>query len=214
MTGRSRSPPGSRKLSRGNAFVVAAVIVALPFLHRPVALPVAARLWRKGDPAKTELARELTGLIAAAPARRGRAVHVVADGACICSQLRSLPPGVTLTGPLPRHATLYGIHPELDYPPLRRGRRGRPYARTSAQCRSRPWPSRCGRSVLSAGYHVEERPTCNRQSRLQAVDDSPVRSPYPVSRSVTRPAVHLTSSAAGSGERDRVVAADRPAADH
>jgi DDE superfamily endonuclease len=104
--GSLKPAPGNRKLSRGNTFVVAAVVVALPFPGRPVALPVAARLWRKGGPAKTQLARELIGLIAAAPARRGRAVHVVADAAYICSQLRRLPPGVSLTGPLPRHACL------------------------------------------------------------------------------------------------------------
>jgi hypothetical protein len=120
--------PGNRKLSRGNTFVVAAVVVMLPFLDRPVALPVAARLWRKGGPAKTQLARELIGLIAAAPACRGRAVHVVADGGYVCSELRRLPPGVTLTGPLPRHAALYDIHPELDNPLLHRGR-GRPRTR-------------------------------------------------------------------------------------
>jgi DDE superfamily endonuclease len=127
--GSLKVPPGSKKLSRGNTFVVAAVIVALPFLHRPVALPVAARLWRRGGPAKTQLARELIGLIAAAPARRGRAVHVVADGAYICTELRALPAGVTLTGPMPRHASLYEVHPELDYPPARGRQRGRPRAK-------------------------------------------------------------------------------------
>jgi DDE superfamily endonuclease len=121
--------PGNRRLSRGNTFVIAAVIVELPFLGRPVALPVAARLWRRGGPAKTALARELIELIAAAPARRRRAVHVVADGAYTCSGLRALPAGVTLTGPLPRHASLYEVHPELDYPPSRGRRRGRPRAR-------------------------------------------------------------------------------------
>jgi len=74
------APPGGRKLARGNTFVVAAVVVTLPFLARPVALPVAARLWRRGGPAKTALARELIGLAAAAPACRGRAVHAVTDG--------------------------------------------------------------------------------------------------------------------------------------
>src|SRR5215468_3262674 len=39
---------GNQKLSRGNTFVVAAVVVMLPFLDRPVALPVLARLWHKG----------------------------------------------------------------------------------------------------------------------------------------------------------------------
>jgi hypothetical protein len=133
--------PGSRKLSRGNTFVVAAVIVTLPFLARPVALPVAVRLWRKGGPPKTRLARELTGLIAAAPARRGRSVHVVADNAYICSELRCLPRGVSLTGPLPCHASLYEVHPELDYPPLRRGRGApAPGGPGSAPRRSSPLP--------------------------------------------------------------------------
>ena len=94
-----------------------------------MALPVAARLWRKGGPPKTRLARELIEMITAAPACRGRAVHVVADGGYMCSELRSLPRGVTLTGPLPRHASLYEVHPELDNPLLCRGRRGRPRSR-------------------------------------------------------------------------------------
>lgn len=125
--------PGGKKLAYGNTFVVA-VVVSLPFLARPVALPVAARLWRRGGPKKTALARELTGLVAAAPACRGRVVHVAADGGYVRSELRSLPPGVTLTGPLPRHASLYEVHPELDNPLLCRGRR-------SAPQRSSPPPS-------------------------------------------------------------------------
>jgi len=127
--GSLKVPRGGKKLSRGNTWVVAAVIVALPFLRRPVALPVAARLWRRGGPAKTRLARELTEMIAAAPACRRRGVHVVADSACICTELRRLPPGVTLTGPMPRHASLYDVHPELDYPPARGRQRGRPRAK-------------------------------------------------------------------------------------
>ena len=127
--GSLKVPPGGKKLSRGNTFVIAAVIVELPFLRRPVALPAAARLWRRGGPAKTQLARELIELIAAAPARRGRVMHVVADSAYICSELRRLPAGVTLTGPMPRHASLYDVHPELDYPPARGRQRGRPRAR-------------------------------------------------------------------------------------
>jgi hypothetical protein len=127
--GSLKVPPGGTKLSRGNTWVVAAVIVALPFARRPVALPVAARLWRRGGPAKTQLARELIELIAAAPACRRRAVHVVADTAYICSELRRLPAGVTLTGPMPRHASLYDVHPELDYPPARGRQRGRPRAK-------------------------------------------------------------------------------------
>lgn len=126
--GSLKVPRGGKKLSRGNTFVIAAVIVALPFVRRPVALPVAARLWRRGGPVKTALARELIELIAAAAARRGRRVHVVADNAYVCTELRALPAGVTLTGPLPRHAVLHEVHPELDYPPARGRRRGRPRA--------------------------------------------------------------------------------------
>ena len=124
--GSLKVPKGGKKVSRGNTFVIAAVIAELPFLRRPVALPVAARLWRRGGPAKTALARELIELMAAAPACRGRTVHVAADSAYICTELRGLPAGVTLTGPLPRHASLYEVHPELDYPPARGRQRGRP----------------------------------------------------------------------------------------
>jgi hypothetical protein len=105
--------------------VVAAVVVTLPFLNRPVALPVLARLWRKGGAAKTVLARQLIETIAAAV--RGRVVHVVAVGAYLCKELRRLPPHVTLTGPLRSNASLWHVHPDLDYPPGLRGR-GRPRA--------------------------------------------------------------------------------------
>ncbi len=113
---------GNQKLSRGNTFVVAAVVVELPFLDRPVALPVLARLWRRGGPTKTMLARELIELIAAAA---GRIVHVVGDGGYVCTELRHLPPNVTLTGPLPSHASLWHVNSDLDQPPRMR-RRGRP----------------------------------------------------------------------------------------
>jgi hypothetical protein len=118
---------GQEKLSRGNTFIVAAIIVELPFLDRPIALPVLARLWRPGAATKTALARELINLVATA--RRDRLVHVVADRAYICKALRHLPANVTLTGPLPRHAALWEIHPDLDDPPYMRGRRGRPRSR-------------------------------------------------------------------------------------
>ena len=141
-------PKGGKKISRGNTFVIAAVIAELPFLRRPVALPVAARLWRRGGPPRTALARELTGLIAAAPACRGRIVHVAADTAYICTELRGLPAGATLTGPLPRHASLYEVHPGLDYPPApgSRARRGSSWSRPPAAARiwTRTRPGPCG----------------------------------------------------------------------
>ncbi|MGO4616836.1 transposase [Nocardia sp. 2YAB30] len=118
---------GQAKLSRGTTFVVAAVVVALPFAERPIALPVLFRLWRPGGPTKTVLARELITRIAAA--RPDRVIDVVADSAYVCSTLRRLPMNVTLTGPLPRNAALFEVHPDVDDPPNMRGRRGRPRTR-------------------------------------------------------------------------------------
>jgi DDE superfamily endonuclease len=111
---------GEKRLSRGTTFVVAAIVVELPFLTRPIALPVLARLWRPGGPTKTTLARQLIGMIAAA--RRDRRLHVVADGAYLGTTLRHLPTNVTLTGPLPRNAALWEVHPDVDDPLRRRGR--------------------------------------------------------------------------------------------
>lgn len=118
---------GQTKLSRGSTFVVAAIVVTLPFPDRPIALPVLARLWRPSGPTKTTLAREMIILIATS--RRDRTVHVIADSAYICKTLKRLPTNVTVTGPLPRHAALWDTHSELDDPPCMRGRRGRPRTR-------------------------------------------------------------------------------------
>jgi DDE superfamily endonuclease len=124
--GSRQVPRGQTKLSRGNTFVVAAVVVDLPFLNRPMALPVLFQLWRPGGPTKPTLAHELIRLIAAA--RGDRRIHLVADGAYLCTTLQYLPGNVTLTGPLPRHAALWDIHPEHDQA-LRLRRRGRPRCR-------------------------------------------------------------------------------------
>lgn len=125
--GSRRVAAGEKKLSHGTTFVVAAVVVALPFLERPIALPAMARLRRPGGPTKTVLARDLIGLLAAA--RPDRRIHVVTDGAYLCSALRYLPTNVTLTGPLPRNAALWQAHPHMDTPPRLRGKRGRPRTR-------------------------------------------------------------------------------------
>jgi hypothetical protein len=121
------TPKKGKRLSYGNTFVVAAAVVTPPFLTRPVALPVACRLWRPGGPTKTTMAHELINMIAGACP--GRIIHVVADGAYACAELRHLPSRVTLTTLLPRHAALWQVHPELDDPSLMQGRRGRPRVR-------------------------------------------------------------------------------------
>jgi hypothetical protein len=41
--------PRARRVARGNAWVVAGVVVSLPFLDRAVCLPVLFRLWRPGE---------------------------------------------------------------------------------------------------------------------------------------------------------------------
>jgi hypothetical protein len=58
---------------------VAGIVVQLPFLSRPVCLPVLARLWRPRHAGKIAHARELAELIAAR--YPDRAVHVVGDAA-------------------------------------------------------------------------------------------------------------------------------------
>jgi SRSO17 transposase len=110
--GSARRPPGGGpKLGFGNCFVVAAVVVWLPFRIRPVALPVLARLYRPGAPGtgghnrkappgpgkatKAALARQMIELIAAA--LPDRIVHIVADAGYATSDMRNLPGHLTYT---------------------------------------------------------------------------------------------------------------------
>jgi hypothetical protein len=70
---------GAKPVGRGTCFVVVGIVVELPFLTRPVCLPVAARLWRpKTGPSKVELAASMVRLLAVCLDRR---LHVVADAA-------------------------------------------------------------------------------------------------------------------------------------
>ncbi len=115
------SAPGKNKLSYGNCFVVAGILVKLPFCRRDVCLPVLARLHLPGKgagPGKVETAAALVKLLALA--FPGRMVHVVADAAYHGPALRTLPGNVTWTCRIPANAVLY------DLAPQRTGRRGRP----------------------------------------------------------------------------------------
>lgn len=103
----------------GNNWVIAAIVVRLPFLDRPLALPVAFALVCKGiDDSRLALARRLVEQLAAAAP--GRAIDVVADSAYAGRALRGLPGSITWTTRLRSNAALYELAPP------RTGRRGRP----------------------------------------------------------------------------------------
>src|SRR6266567_132097 len=115
------SSPSLSRLSYGNCFVTAGIVVRLPFCSRAVCLPVLARLHLPGKgngPGKVEMAAALVSLLALAFG--GRVVHVVADAAYHGPALRTLPVNVTWTCRIPRNAVL------SDLAPPRTGRRGRP----------------------------------------------------------------------------------------
>ena len=113
------SAAGAKKVGYGNNWVLAAVVVRLPFLDRPLALPVGFALVHKGiEGSRLDLARRLVEQLAAA--LPGRAIQVVADCAYAGRALRALPGGITWTTRLRRNASLYQLAPP------RTGRRGRP----------------------------------------------------------------------------------------
>ena len=106
-----------RKIARGNRWVVAGIVVRLPWCTASVCLPVLFRLWAgKGTASPVELAAGLLGLIAAQ--FPDRVVHGVGDAAYHGTPL--LVAHTTWTTRLPANAALY------DLAPPRTGRRGRP----------------------------------------------------------------------------------------
>jgi len=112
------SAAGQAKLGFGNTWVVVAIIVTLPFLSRPVALPVLATLAVKGGRSKPDLARDLVDLIAE---RFGdRDVHIVADAAYGTAAFIGLGDGMTMTTRAKANAVFSHLAPP------RTGRRGRP----------------------------------------------------------------------------------------
>jgi DDE superfamily endonuclease len=116
------SAPGGRKIGYGNRWIICCLLVQLPFLTRPVALPVLFRLWDgKGGTTPVQLA---VGLVQAIADRFGdRRIDVVADGAYFSAALRALPAQVSWTLRLRRNARLNGLTPP------RTGRPGRPRLR-------------------------------------------------------------------------------------
>ena len=117
------SAPGPAKTGYGNNWVIAAIVVRLPMMSRPVAVPVLAKLVIKDTSSASRLwlARRMASMLAAA--LPGRDIHVVADSACAGKELKNLPPGVTWTTRLRKDAALHGL------PPERTGKRGRPRVR-------------------------------------------------------------------------------------
>jgi len=114
------SAQGPAKTGFGNNWVIAAVIVRLPMLKRPVAVPVQAKLVIKdtNSASRLWLARRMAEMLAGT--LPGRRIHVVADAAYAGAELKKLPPGVTWTTRLRQDAALH------ELPPRRTGRRGRP----------------------------------------------------------------------------------------
>ena len=85
---------GGKKIARGNRWVVAGIVVRLPFCTAPVCLPVLLRLWAgKGTTTPVELAAQLLKLLVAE--FPGRQVHGVGDAAYHGKPL--LVPGATWT---------------------------------------------------------------------------------------------------------------------
>jgi hypothetical protein len=107
------------KIGYGNTWVIAAILVDLPFASRPLALPVMARLWRGKDTAsRSELALSMVADLKTVAGQR--LIHVVADAAYHHPGVATLPAGVTWTTRLAANAALCGP------PPAPTGKRGRP----------------------------------------------------------------------------------------
>lgn len=160
--GAAKRPKNSR-VGWGNSWVVAGLIVDLPFLDRPVCLPVAAALCTTHSPSKQVLAGQLvTAIVQACP---GRQVHVVGDawyagadgagGATVgAARTRGMPEGVSLTSRLRANAALQAIAAPIP------GARGRP----------RRIGARLGTPAQIAGNTTWTTATVRRYGRTDTVD--------------------------------------------
>lgn len=141
---------GGKKIARGNRWVIAGIVVRLPFCTAPVCLPVLMRLWAgKATTSPVELAAVLLALIIAAFPDRD--VHGVGDAAYHGKPL--LVPGVTWTTRLPANACLF------DTAPPRTGRRGRPALKGR----------KLGRPAALATAAVWQRTAVYRYGRIETV---------------------------------------------
>jgi DDE superfamily endonuclease len=115
---------GRNAIAWGNNWVVLGVLVDLPFVpHRPVCLPILARLWRPGHtPGRLDLAVELVKVVCGHLGTRR--IDLVCDGAYAGRQLRDLPAQATVCCRLRADAALHRLAP-----PRRPGTRGRPRTR-------------------------------------------------------------------------------------
>ncbi|MFC5828455.1 transposase [Nonomuraea insulae] len=109
---------GPKPIGFGNCWVIAGIIVQLPFLSRPLCLPVLARLWRPGHTGKIAFAQEMVEAIATR--HPTRMVHAVGDAAYAGEHLRGLDDAITWTSRLKVTSVLHAL------PPPRTGRSGRP----------------------------------------------------------------------------------------
>jgi len=114
------SAKDAKKVGFGNNWVVVGIIVTLPFMTRPVCLPVMAKLVVKRTTSASRLRLAARAARQLAEALPGRTIHVVADAAYAGKELAGLPKNVTWTTRLRKDAALY------DLAPPRTGKRGRP----------------------------------------------------------------------------------------
>jgi hypothetical protein len=114
------SATGAHPVAYGNNWVILGIIVSLPFIGRPVCLPVLARLVVKNTTSSSRLYLARTMIEALAGVLPGRIIHGVGDAAYSGKDLRGLGDRITWTTRLRKDAALY------DLAPARTGQRGRP----------------------------------------------------------------------------------------